>query len=185
VLLEALRISERIGVPLRDFIERSLRAVVSAMRYRTSITEVLHLVEIIDDMRKVGISLIPQTVLERMLESLDESRYRAVVEEFRSSARWFALLMKTKHGGAGIESLELILSLWFSSAAIDIVEKGDRLRVVLYMPRSGRKLLELAKEVALATAEILDLGVEAVSLEEGVLALEVGRHGLEKDSGPR
>ena len=88
----AAKLAERAGIPLREFIESVLAEVLKAMQFRSNIIEVISLSDMLDDLRRAGGVILPQSFVYRLVESLDEEVFAELLSEVRRTASWYGTL---------------------------------------------------------------------------------------------
>lgn len=114
IIREAMRISERSGIPLRDFVEKILETVVSYMRYKPNLLDVIHTLDALEDLRRIGCVMLPQNLVRKILESASEEDFRELLEELGKAASWYGVVAKAKRGSS-VEDIKTALQIWLPS----------------------------------------------------------------------
>ncbi len=174
VLSVAVKVAEKVGTPLREFIERVLAEVLRSMQYRSDILEVLALSDLMDDLRRIGGALLPFTVVRVVIESMDDSTYDQLINELRRMASWYGMLVKVKRG-ADVDVLKLVLSVWFPDANVSVTtdEKGLN-HLVLSSPNYSDRLTNAASVVIEELCRSLGINIVSKSVTRGVVKVVMG-----------
>ncbi|MEM0505635.1 MAG: hypothetical protein QW267_07080 [Sulfolobales archaeon] len=172
LVLEAVKIAERDGVPLRDFLERVLSEVVRAMKYRSNVLEVLANADAVEDIRRVSGVLLPLNFVYRLLDSMSDEEFKALVEDVRRIASWYGLLAKVKRGPTVYE-FKRVLNLWLPDMNVDIIDLGGRFKVVASSPNQPLKATLIAKYVVEELAKSMELKLSSLEHSKGLISLVV------------
>jgi len=169
VIALAIKIAEREGMPLREFIERVLNEVLKSMQYRSNITEVLALSDLMDDLRRMGGALLPSDVVYRLIDSMSEELYDELLNTMRRSASWYGMLVRVKRGTT-VEALKLVLSIWFPDTNVSITGEGSKVfRVVISSPKYSERLTKILEVVVRELCESMGIKIKELGSEVGVI----------------
>ena len=169
IITLAIKIAEREGVPLREFIERILAEVLKTMQYRSNITEVLAISDLMDDLRRMGGALLPSDVVYKIIEALNDELFDELLNSLKRSASWYGMLVKVKRG-ATIEALKLVLGTWLPDVNISVTSEGDNsYKIVISSPKYSERLTRIAREVTYELCRSMGLKVRELDSEVGVI----------------
>lgn len=172
LVLEAVKIAERDGVPLRDFLERVLSEVVKAMKYRSNVLEVLANADAVEDLRRVSGVLLPLNFVYRLLDTVGEDEFKALVEDVRRIASWYGLLAKVKRGPSVYE-FKRVLNLWLPDMNVDVIDLGGRFKVVASSPNQPLRATLIAKYVVEELVRSMELKLSSLEYSKGLITLVV------------
>ncbi|MCS7109141.1 MAG: hypothetical protein N3G48_04820 [Sulfolobales archaeon] len=172
LVLEAVKIAERDGVPLRDFIERVLGEVVRVMKYRSNVLDVLVNADAVEDVRRVSGVLLPTNFVYRLLERVDDGTFEELVAEVRRIASWYGLLAKVKRGPSVYE-FKRVLNLWLPDMNVDIVDLGGRFKVVASSPNQPSRATLIAKHIVEELAKSMELRVGSLEVSKGLISVVI------------
>lgn len=172
LVLEAVKIAERDGVPLKDFIERVLSEVVRAMKYRSNVLEVLANADAVEDIRRISGVLLPFNFVYRLLDTVGEDEFKALVEDVRRIASWYGLLAKVKRGSSVYE-FKRVLNLWLPDMNVDVIDLGGRFKVVASSPNQPLRATLIAKHVVEELVRSMELKLGSLEYSKGLITLVV------------
>ncbi len=172
LILEAVKIAERDGIPLRDFIERVLSEVVRVMKYRGSVLDMLVDVDAIEDIRRVSGVLLPTNFVYRLLDQVGEEVFNELVNEVRRIASWYGLLAKVKRGSSVYE-LRRVLNIWLPDMNVDVVSLGNRFKVVASSPNQSLRATLIARCVIEELARSMELKLSNLEFSKGLISVVV------------
>ncbi|MEM1601510.1 MAG: hypothetical protein QW267_06925 [Sulfolobales archaeon] len=172
LVLEAVKIAERDGVPLKDFIERVLSEVVRAMKYRSNVLEVLANADAVEDIRRISGVLLPLNFVYRLLDAMSEDEFKALVEDVRRIASWYGLLAKVKRGPSVYE-FKRVLNLWLPDMNVDIIDLGGKFKVVASSPNQPLRATLIAKYVVEELVRSMELKLGSLEYSKGLISLVV------------
>ncbi|OYT51534.1 MAG: hypothetical protein B6U73_01830 [Desulfurococcales archaeon ex4484_204] len=168
----AAKLAERAGIPLREFIESVLAEVLKAMQFRSNIIEVISLSDMLDDLRRAGGVILPQSFVYRLVESLDEEVFAELLSEVRRTASWYGTLAKVKRG-PDLETLRLVLNVWFPDMNVSIVKGGNSYRVIAASSNQPVRVTNLARAALEELCKALDLEVKDIQVSRGIIKVSV------------
>ncbi|HDN76191.1 MAG TPA: hypothetical protein ENG05_03580 [Acidilobales archaeon] len=169
VIALAIKIAEREGIPLREFIERVLNEVLKSMQYRSNVTEVLALSDLMDDLRRMGGALLPSDIVYRLIDSMNEDLYNELLNTMRRLASWYGMLVRVKRGTT-IEALKLVLSMWFPDTNVNIAGEGNKVfRVIVSSPKYSERLTKVLEIVVRELCESMGLKIKELGGEVGII----------------
>ena len=169
VIALAIKIAEREGVPLREFIERVLAEVLKSMQYRSNVTEVLALSDLMDDLRRMGGALLPSDVVYKVIELIDNDHFNELLNAIKRSASWYGMLVRVKRG-ATVDVLKLVLSTWFPDTNISVEAGGNGLfKVIVSSPKYSDRLTRMIEVVVSELCNSMGIKVEELSSEVGIV----------------
>ena len=168
IILDAVKLAEREGIPLRDFIERILTEVIKAMKFRSNIIDILVNADAIEDIRRVGGVLLPSTVVYRVIESFGEKDFDDLVNEVKRIASWYGILARVKRGSS-IEELKRILSLWLPDMNVDVINLGGKFKIIASAPNQPSKVTLLARHIIEELIKSLELGLVSIEHSRGLV----------------
>lgn len=172
LILEAVKIAERDGVPLRDFIERVLSEVIRVMKYRSGILDMLVDVDAIEDIRRVSGVLLPINFVYRLLDQISEEAFNELVSDVRRIASWYGLLAKAKRGSSVYE-FRRVLNLWLPDMNVDIINLGGRFKVVASSPNQSLRATLIARYVIEELARSMELKLSSLEFSKGIVSVVV------------
>ena len=181
LLFLAARLAERTGMPTREFIEYVLAEVLKSLQYRNDILEVISISDMLDDLRRSGGVVLPQNVVYKIVELLDEDNYVELIEEMKKVAKWYGTLIRVKRG-ADVSTLKLLLSVWFPDMNANIIDKGNGLvTVVITSSRQPARVTKLVGEVITALCKAMGVQVNEMIVEQGIVRVSIS--GISKVKG--
>ena len=174
VLSIAVKVAERVGIPIRELIERVLAEVLRSMQYRSDILEVLALSDLMDDLRRIGGALLPFNIVKLVIDQMDDATYNQLLNEIRRMASWYGMLVKVKRG-TDIDVIKLVLSVWFPDANISIAsdEEGNN-HLVVSSPNYSVRLTNLVLAVIEELCRSFGINIISTSLSQGVIKVVMG-----------
>jgi hypothetical protein len=172
IVLEAVKIAERDGVPLRDFIERVLSEVVRVMKFRSNVLDVLANADAVEDIRRVSGVLLPSNFVYKLLESISEEDFKALVEDVRRIASWYGVLAKVKRGPS-IYEFKRVLSLWLPDMNVDVIDLGGKFKVVASSPNQPLRATLIAKYVVEELAKSMELKLSSFEFSKGLVSVVI------------
>jgi len=170
---EAIKVSERVGVPYLVLIERVLEANLNVMKYKPTILKALLVADAIDDLRRLGAALLPWGVFKAALNSMSEAEFNALLGEMERVSLWFGELARVKHGSSP-GAFESALSAFMSTALVDVVQEDrDVYKFVVTFLDQPPRVLSFAEAVAVNLAKGFNLKVLEVKRGNSTLSLRV------------
>ena len=170
---EAMRVSERVGMPYLVLIEKILEANLRIMKYKPTILRALLIADSIDDLRRTGSAILPWSFVKKFLDEVSEDEFNKLLGEVEKTCIWFGELMRVKHGSSpGI--FEAGLSTLISSALIDTIQEGDgSYRYVVSFMDQSQRVLRLAETIASSLAKGFHLNILEVRRGENTVSIRV------------
>lgn len=177
VIREALRLSEKSGIPLRDFIEKTVSSVISYMRYRPDLLNSLHTLDAIEDIRRMGCVMLPQGVVKKILETLPEKDFQDILDELGKAASWYGVVANAKRG-ASIESIQTALQLWLPGVDVHVSRSqgSGTFYKLVFSPQAHMASERLSAVIETIASNIASsMGARLVSVENhrGVLSMVI------------
>ncbi len=177
ILREAMRISERSGIPVRDLVEKILDTVVGYMRYRPDLLEVIHMLDALEDLRRIGCTMLPQGAVKKILENASQSDFREVIEELGKAASWYGVVAKAKRG-ANIEDIQTALQLWLPNIDIHITRienNPGRFKMVVSPPLniSSERLSMILETIVKNIVSSMGGNISSISNINGVISMVI------------
>lgn len=174
LLVDAIRVAERLGIPYTVLIERILTEVLNVLKYKKDLLESLALVDAFDDIRRLGGIFLPERVAEELLACAGMERMGEICSELAKMAAWYAELSKVKRPLTATE-VKSSLELWMPSARVDLMKEGEKsYKFVVSFVNYSREFLELSKCVAEGLMRGYRLEEHEVTIGPSVLVLRVG-----------
>lgn len=147
VIMDAMSVGERVGIPFTTLIENILSEVLKIMKYKPEISSAIAYADSLDDILRLGGIVMPWEVVKGILEDMDYSKKRELMEELYRMASWYGELAKVKRGNSLLE-LKNSISIWIPSANLDIAEEGEGVyKVILSFQDSQSSLIDLAEKI--------------------------------------
>jgi len=168
VVLDAVKLAEREGVPLRDFIERVLAEVIKAMKFRSNVIEVLVNADAVEDIRRVGGVLLPSSVVYRVVEGFSDEAFNELVSEVRRIASWYGVLARVKRGSS-VDELKHVLTLWLPDMNVDVINLGGRFKVIASSPNQPARVTLLARYVIEELVRSMELRLISIEHSRGLV----------------
>ncbi|MEM0224136.1 MAG: hypothetical protein QXJ69_03705 [Desulfurococcaceae archaeon] len=170
---EAIKVSERVGMPYLVLIEKILESNLSIMKYKPTILKALLVADAIDDLRRLGAVLLPWSVVKSVLNSMSEEEFQALIGEMGRVSLWFGELSRVKHGSSP-SMYEAALSAFMSSALVDVIQEGENIYryVVTFLDQSPR-IINLAEAIAINLAKGFNLNILDVKKGDNTLSIRV------------
>ena len=168
-----LRVSIKVGVNPRDLFESIVSRVLDILEYDPELSTAIESLDAYRDLLRISGVLLPRSAVYKLLNTLDERHIDDIVDELKSSCRWFARMNIIKRGGNPRE-LKLLLSLWFPDAVIDVMSiDSSKLKIVVSLSNGGQKVMKIIREVAVEFLKALGSEVESLDEREGVISILV------------
>jgi hypothetical protein len=173
IIEEAVKVSERVGVPYLVLIEKILQANLGIMKYKPTILKALLIADAIDDLRRTGSAILPWGFVKYFLDRIGEDEFVKLLGEVEKTCMWFGEVMRVKHGSSpGI--FEASLSALISSAFIDVLQEGDgSYRYVVSFMDQSQRALRLAEGIAVSLARGFHLNIIDVKRESNTVSIRV------------
>ncbi len=173
IIAEAIKLAEKTGLPLRDFIERILTVVISYLKYRPDLLDLIQDLDAIEDLRRIGGVILPYNIVYQILDKIDENEYNKIIDEVKKMASWYGLVAKAKFL-SDINVLKRALSIWLPDMRVDVSKiDNDRFRIVATSPNQPERVTNLAKEIAESLAVAMDLKIESINGSKGIISMVV------------
>lgn len=177
---EAIKVSERVGVPYLVLIERILESNLTIMKYKPSLLEALMAVDAIDDMRKLGALILPWKIAKYVMENSDQETFNTLLEEMARLSLWFGELVRVKRGSTP-RVFESALSSLLSFGFIDLIqEDGGTYKCVVSFLDSSPRILQIAEVILSGLAKGLNLKIYDVRKGDNTISVRLGEF-YEKD----
>ncbi|MEM0066382.1 MAG: hypothetical protein QXZ22_05320 [Sulfolobales archaeon] len=174
LLVDAIKVAEKLGIPYTVLIERILTEVLKLMRYKKNLLESLAMVDAFDDVRRLGGVFLPEKSVVEMLSLANTEKLNEICLELTKMTSWYAELSKVKRS-LTLTEVKNSLELWVPSARVDLVREGEgTYKFVVSFVNYSREFLELSK--CIAEGLVRGYGLEEHELMTGpsVLVLRVG-----------
>jgi len=176
VLIEAIKVAEKLGVPYTSLIERILVEVLRVLRYRRDVLESLAMVDAYTDIRRLGGIVLPEQVVKEILGKVDRSTFESLCSELARMGSWFGELSKAKRA-VTVSEVKNSLGLWFPSSSVDVSKDANtgEVKFVVSLVNPSRELLELGRCLVEGLARGYDLEGYSVTVGSSLIVLRVGR----------
>lgn len=170
---EAMRASERVGMPYLVLIERILETNLKIIKYKPTILKALVLADALDDLKRLGGLILPWNIAKASIESIPESSFGELLREMERMSAWFGELSRVKRGSSPSE-FETALSVMIPSAVVEVIQETDDVFkfVITFLDYSPR-LLQLAETIAIGLAKGYGLNVLEIKRGENTIGLRV------------
>lgn len=174
LLVDIIKVAERMGVPYVTLIERILSTVVPILRYKRNLLDSLALVDAFDDIRRLGGMVLPQQVLKEILPYVGPEKMERLCRELGRLATWFGELSRVKRP-VTLGEIRNTISLWIPSASVDVVKEGDgsTFKYVLSLNDPSEELMWLARCVVEGLMKGYDVKEYEVSVGGSALVIRV------------
>ncbi len=170
---EAMRVSERVGMPYLVLIEKILESNLKIMKYKPSILRALVFADVIDDLRRIGSIILPWKTTRIIIDKMSDDEFNTLLEEMGRTCIWFGELMRVKHGSSP-SFFEAALSAFISSALIDTIQEGDgSYRFVISFMEQSPRILKLAEQIAVNLAKGFHLNILEVKTGDNTVSIRV------------
>ncbi|MGC8753272.1 MAG: hypothetical protein ACP5RO_07100 [Fervidicoccaceae archaeon] len=147
VIMDAMTVGEKIGIPFTILIENVLRDVLRIMKYKPEISSAIAYADSLDDILRLGGIVMPWELVKRVLGDVDDSRKKEMMEELYRMSSWYGELAKVKRGSS-LNEVKNALSIWIPSANLDIAEeKGGIYKVIISFQDSQDPLLDFTEKI--------------------------------------
>jgi len=174
LLVDAIRVAEKLGIPYTVLIERILTEVLRLMRYKKNLLESLAMVDAFDDVRRLGGMFFPEKSAVELLALASTEKLSEICLELTKMTSWYAELSKVKRS-LTLTEVKNSLELWMPSARVDLVKEGESTyKFVVSFVNYSREFLELSKCVAEGLIRGYGLEEHELSTGPSVLVLRVG-----------
>ena len=175
IISRAIRIAERLGIPFRTFIERTLESLLDVIEYNPDLMNTIAYVDAIWDLVRISGILLPRDVVYKIIERSDDATLRELENEIRKMCRWYSTLVKVKRG-SDLKEVKPIMNLWFPDTVIDITTNSDStIRIVLSSPTQPEKVSRLAAAALEEFLRGLGYRVKEVRVSHGVVSAVVSQ----------
>ncbi len=179
LLVDAIRVAERLGIPYTALIERILAEVLRILKYRRDFLETLSMVDALADVRRLGGVYLPERSVRELLARAGPDGLSGVCSEVSRAASWYAELGRVKRS-LTVGEVKNSLELWVPSARVDLVKEGEgAYKYVVSFAEAPGELLELLRCVAEGLARGYGLESYEISVGSSVLVLRVSGLGEE------
>lgn len=170
---EAIRASERVGMPYLVLIERILETNLKIIKHKPTILKALVLADALDDLKRLGGLILPWGIAKTSIESVSESSFRELLREMERMSAWFGELSRVKRGSSPSE-FETALSVMMPSAVVEVIQETDDVFkfVITFLDYSPR-ILQLAETIAMGLAKGYGLNVLEIKRGENTIGLRV------------
>lgn len=177
ILREAMRISERSGIPVRDLVEKILATIVGYMRYRPDLLEAIHMLDALEDLRRIGCVMLPQSIVKKILETVPESDFKEIVEELGKAASWYGVVAKAKRG-ANIDDIQVALQIWLPNIDIHITRienNPGKFKLVASPPLniSSERLSTILETIVKNIVASMGGSISSLSNSNGVISMVI------------
>ncbi len=177
VLREAMRISEKIGIPMRDLIEKILETVIGYMRYKPNLLEVIHMLDALEDLRRIGCVMLPHSAVKKILETGSEKDFREMVGELGKAASWYGVVAKAKRG-ANIEDIQIALQLWLPNIDVHITRienSPGRFKIIVSPPLdiSSERLSIVLEAIVKNMVASMGGSISSLSNTNGIISMVI------------
>ena len=176
VLIEAIKVAEKLGVPYTSLIERILVEVLRVLRYRRDVLDSLAMVDAYTDIRRLGGIVLPEQAVKEILGKVDRSTFESLCSELARMGSWFGELSKAKRA-VTVSEVKNSLGLWFPSSSVDVSKDANtgEVKFVVSLVNPSRELLELGRCLVEGLARGYDLEGYSVTVGSSLIVLRVGR----------
>ena len=173
IIAEAVKLAEKSGLPLRDFIERVLGVVIGFLKYRPDLLDLIQDIDVIEDLRRIGGVILPYSIVYEIIDKIDEKHYTKIVDEVKKMASWYGLVAKAKFT-SDINVLKRALNIWLPDMKIDISKiDNERYRIVATSPNQPERVTRIAREIVESLAQSMDLKLETINGSKGILSVVI------------
>ncbi len=182
IIREAMRISEKSGIPLRDLVEKILETVVGYMRYKPNLLEAIHMLDALEDLRRIGCVMLPQGLVKKILTKISDEDFREILEELGRAASWYGVVAKAKRGSS-IEDIQAALQLWMPNIEVHIAGVDGRqgaYKVVISPPihmipdsASSERIALIVETIARSIVSSMGGYVESSSNSNGIVSMVI------------
>jgi len=176
VLIEAIKVAEKLGVPYTSLIERILVEVLRVLRYRRDVLDSLAMVDAYTDIRRLGGIVLPEQAVKEILGKVDRGTFESLCSELARMGSWFGELSKAKRA-VTVSEVKNSLGLWFPSSSVDVSKDANtgEVKFVVSLVNPSRELLELGRCLVEGLARGYDLEGYSVTVGSSLIVLRVGR----------
>ncbi|MEM1703258.1 MAG: hypothetical protein QXQ31_04300 [Zestosphaera sp.] len=174
LLVEAIRVAEKLGIPYTVLIEKILTEVLELLRYKKNLLESLTMVDAFDDIRRLGGVFLPEKSVAEILAHKSTEELSKICLELTTMTAWYAELSKVKRPLTPAE-VKNSLELWVPSARVDLIKEGEgAYKFVISFVNYSREFLELSKCIAEGLLKGYGLEEHELSVGHSVLVVRVG-----------
>lgn len=174
IVEELAGVAKRSGLSVPELADAILGQAVRVLRSRDDVAGVLADAVVLADIARLGGAPVPFQALARLLEEVGEESFRGFVGEAAGLARLVAMSARARGVEPG-HGLGVVLRALYPGAAVDVLEEGDGVRVVVASPVMRGRVLRLVEEAARAAAEGFGYVVEGAEAAPGLVALRLRR----------
>ncbi len=176
VLIEAIKVAEKLGVPYTSLVERILVEVLRVLRYKRDVLDSLAMVDAYTDIRRLGGIVLPEQVVKELLGKVDRSTYESLCSELTRMGSWFGELSRAKRA-VTVSEVRNSLGLWFPSSSIDVSKDANtgEVKFVVSLVNPSRELLELGRCLVEGLARGYDLEGYNITVGSSLIILRVGK----------
>ncbi|MEM0021655.1 MAG: hypothetical protein QW039_04030 [Fervidicoccaceae archaeon] len=146
VIVEAMNVGERVGIPFTALIENILSDVLRIMKYKPEISSAIAYADSMDDILRLGGVVLPWEVVKKVIENMSEEERKEMMDELYRMSSWYAELAKVKRGSSLLE-LKNTISIWIPSANLDIAEEDGSYKIIVSFRDSQSSLLDFAERI--------------------------------------
>jgi hypothetical protein len=97
---------------------------------------VIHLLDSLEDLRRIGCVMLPQGAVKKILSKASEEDFREILEELGKTASWYGVVAKAKRGSS-IDDIQTVLQVWMPNIEVHVssVDGGQgRYKIVISPP---------------------------------------------------
>lgn len=169
---DAIKISERIGIPYLILIERILTSILKIMKYKSNILDALVMLDALDDIKRLGGIVFPASVMSKVFNSIDTKIYGDICKEYNKMGMWFAELSRIKRT-VSINEFKQAISLWLPISSIDITAEGEGYKVVIGFIGYGEEIINIARCIIEGLIRGYNLQISELITEDVFIILKV------------
>jgi len=182
IIREAMRISEKSGIPLRDLVEKILETVIGYMRYKPNLLEAIHMLDALEDLRRIGCVMLPQTIVKKILAKFPDEDFSEILEELGRAASWYGVVAKAKRGSS-VEDIQAALQVWMPNIEIHVASVDGKQRAYKLVisppiqmipdPASSERIALIVETIARGIVSSMGGYVESSSNSNGIVSMVI------------